>query len=180
MNGWSIAPIVALQSGATLSMSSGKNNKDDSTNANRPNLVSGVGPFLDPHRDRSVNRKAWFVQNEPGVPGGIGPGGVNGNSPRNSLRAPGYRDIDLGLFRDFRFERGLVFQIRGEATNAFNLISLSAPTAALTSGNDRKLSRPPAPSDPGRSAADFLIHRSRRNAACFGAPVERQNIPLAF
>jgi hypothetical protein len=46
--------------------------------------------------------------------------------------APGYRDIDLGVFRDFHFER-FTFQLRGEATNAFNLVSLNAPTANLKS-----------------------------------------------
>jgi hypothetical protein len=46
--------------------------------------------------------------------------------PRDYLRAPGYRDIDLGVFRDIHFER-FVFQIRGEATNAFNMVSLNAP-----------------------------------------------------
>jgi hypothetical protein len=36
------------------------------------------------------------------------------------------------VFRDFRFER-FTFQLRGEATNAFNLVSLNAPTANLKS-----------------------------------------------
>jgi hypothetical protein len=131
-------------------MSSGKDNNDDSANANRPDLVAGVSPFLSPHRNRTVSRNQWFntaafVQNGPGVAGGIGPGGADGNSPRNFLRAPGYRDVDLGLFRDFRFERGLVFQLRGEATNAFNLVSLSAPTSTLTSGNDGKITSATSP-----------------------------------
>jgi hypothetical protein len=105
----------------------------DSANANRPDLVPGVSAFLDPHRSRSVAVKAWFntaafMQNGPGVFGGIGPGGTDGNAPRADLRAPGYREIDLGVFRDFHFER-FTFQLRGEATNAFNLVSRNAPTA---------------------------------------------------
>ena len=77
--------------------------------------------------------KAWFntaafMQNGPGVFGGIGPGGTDGNAPRADLRAPGYREIDLGVFRDFHFER-FTFQLRGEAINAFNLVSRNAPTA---------------------------------------------------
>jgi hypothetical protein len=131
-------------------VSSGKDNNDDSANANRPDMVAGVSPFLSPHRSRSARRNEWFniaafVENGPGVPGGIGPGGADGNSPRNYLRAPGYRDVDLGLFRDFRFERGLVFQLRGEATNAFNLVSMSAPTSTLTSGNDGKITSATSP-----------------------------------
>ena len=116
---------------------------------NRPDLVPGVGAFLDPHRPRPVAAKAWFntaafTQNGPGVAGGIGPGGADGNAPRDYLRAPGYRDIDLGVFRDFRFER-FTFQLRGEATNAFNLVSLNAPTANLKSALNGQITSAASP-----------------------------------
>jgi hypothetical protein len=148
VNGWTISPIVSLQSGTPFSISTGSDKNFDSENANRPNLVPGVSAFLDPHRNRSVSRNAWFntaafTANGPGL--GIGIGGADGNTPRDYLRAPGYRDVDLGLLRDFRFERGLVFQIRGEATNAFNLVSMSAPTASLSSGNNGKITSAATP-----------------------------------
>jgi hypothetical protein len=73
------------------------------------------------------------------VAGGIGPGGADGNVGRNSLYGPGFKDIDLGLFRDIKFEHGIVFQLRGEATNVFNLVSLSNPTASLASANYGKI-----------------------------------------
>ena len=135
VNGWTVSPIVSLQSGSPFSVTTGSNKNFDSANANRPDLVAGVSPFLDPHRSRSDSRNEWFntaafVANGPGVAGGIGPGGADGNAPRDYLRAPGYRDIDLGLLRDFRFERGITFQVRGEATNVFNLVSMNAPTAS--------------------------------------------------
>ncbi len=150
VNGWTISPIVSLQSGSPFSITTGSNKNFDSANSNRPDLVSGVSPFLDPHRARSVSRAAWFntaafTANGPGVAGGIGPGGADGNAPRDYLRGPGYRDIDLGVLRDFRFERGLVLQLRGEATNAFNLVSLSNPTASLSSGNDGKITAASTP-----------------------------------
>jgi len=136
LNGWTISPIVSLQSGSPFTETTGSNRNFDSENANRPNLVPGVNAFLDPHRNRFTAAAEWFnpaafTPNGPGL--GIGPGGADGNAPRDYLRAPGYRDIDLGVFRDFRFERGVVFQIRGEATNAFNLVSLNAPTSTLSS-----------------------------------------------
>ena len=149
LNGWTISPIVSLQSGAPFSISSGTNNNFDSANANRPDLVPGVSPFLDPHRSRSAVAKEWFntaafTQNGPGVSGGIGPGGADGNAPRDYLRAPGYRDIDLGVFRNFRFER-FTFQLRGEATNAFNLVSLNAPTANLKSALNGQITSAASP-----------------------------------
>ena len=159
VNGWTISPIVSLQSGAPFTVTTGSNKNFDSSNNNRPDLVAGVRASLDPHRSRSASRLEWFntaafVANGPGVAGGIGPGGADGNSPRDYLRAPGYRDIDLGIFRDIHFERGMVFQIRGEATNVFNLVSLNAPSASgvaptvggsPTSGNFGKITGAASP-----------------------------------
>jgi hypothetical protein len=82
---------------------------------------------------------AAFTANGPGVAGGIGPGGADGDSRRNNLYGPGFKDVDLGLFRNITLERGVVFQLRGEATNVFNLVSLNNPTASLASGNDGKI-----------------------------------------
>jgi hypothetical protein len=143
-NGWTISPIYTLQSGPPFEITTGSNKNFDSENHNRPDMVAGVDPFLDPHRSRPVAANAWFnkaafMPNGPGVPGGIGPGGADGNTPRDSLRGPGYRDVDLALLRDFSLERGIVFQLRGEATNVFNLVSLSNPTANLASSLDGKI-----------------------------------------
>jgi len=159
INGWTISPIVSLQSGAPFTVTTGSNKNFDSSNNNRPDLAAGVNPVLSPSRSRSVSSKEWFntaafVANGPGVAGGIGPGGADGNSPRDYMRAPGYRDIDLGIFRDFHFEHGMVFQIRGEATNAFNMVSLNAPSASgvpptagasPTSGNFGKITGAASP-----------------------------------
>jgi hypothetical protein len=150
INGWTISPIVSLQSGAPFNISTGTNNNKDSANANRPNLISGVNAFLDPRRSRKDAIAEWFntaafIANGPGVTGGIGPGGADGNTPRDYLRAPGYRDIDLGFFRDIRFERGVTLQVRGEATNVFNLVSLNAPTANLASALNGKITAAASP-----------------------------------
>jgi hypothetical protein len=147
-NGWTISPIVTLYSGQPVNIVTGSNRNFDSANNNRPNLVKGVNAFLDPHRSRSVARNAWFntaafAPNGPGL--GIGPGGADGNTGRDYLRGPGYRDIDLGLFRTITFERGMALQIRGEATNVFNLVSLNNPTANLASSLNGKITSAASP-----------------------------------
>jgi hypothetical protein len=137
VNGWMISPIISLYSGTPVNVVSGSAYNGDPSSTNRPNRVPGVSAFLDPHRPRSVSRYAWFntaafVAN--GTPSngttGIGPGGADGNTPRDYLRAPGYRDVDMAMSRDFHLERGMVFELRGEATNVFNLVSLSGPNAS--------------------------------------------------
>ena len=79
------------------------------------------------------------MNNGPGVAGGIGPGGADGNVRRNTLYGPGFKDIDMGLFHTTKFEHGVEFQLRGEATNVFNLVSLSNPSGSLASANFGKI-----------------------------------------
>jgi hypothetical protein len=148
LNGWTIAPIVYLQSGGPFEITTGSTKNFDSNGHNRPDAIPGIDPFLNPHRCRVCSsgsevaewfNTAAFRANGPGVQGGIGPGGADGNVGRDSLLGPGYRDIDLGSFRNITFPRGIVFQLRGEATNVFNIVSLANPTASLSSGNNGKI-----------------------------------------
>jgi hypothetical protein len=147
LNGWTIAPVLSMTSGAPLNMLTGSNNNDDSQGNSRPNAVPGVSPILDHHRCRicatNSELSAWFntaafTKNGPGL--GIGPGGADGNVGRDSIIGPGFRDMDLGIFRNITFEHGIVFQFRAEATNALNWVSIGNPTvSSLTSGNEGKI-----------------------------------------
>jgi len=147
-NGWQISSIAFLHSGGPITPTTGSNKSFDSTNNQRPDAVPGQNPVLPHNRCRvcatNSETSAWFntaayTANGPGVLGGIGPGGADGNVARNSLYGPGFKDIDLAIFKNIKFERGIVFQLRGEATNAFNLVSLANPTATLSSGNYGKI-----------------------------------------
>jgi hypothetical protein len=77
-----------------------------------------------------------FIANGPGVTGGIGPGGADGNLSRNSLIGPGMKDMDAALLRDVKLERGMVFQFRADITNVMNWVSLGTPSDGnITSGS---------------------------------------------
>jgi hypothetical protein len=153
VNGWTISPLYYLQSGQPIEITTGTNASFDSANHNRPNLVPGVNATLDPSRCRVCTggvASAWFntaafTPNGAGLPGGIGPGGADGNTPRDYLRGPGYRSVDLGFFRDFHVWESMIFQFRGEATNVFNIVSLSNPTAQLNSANNGKITGAASP-----------------------------------
>ena len=128
LNGWELSAIVTLRSGTPLTISSGKDNNLDGTNNDRASVVGN--PFLDPNRSRAEASALWFntaafVTN---------PTGMEGTSGRNIITSPGTRNVDLGLFRNFKIYERLRLQARAEMTNAFNLVSLSAPSATLTSG----------------------------------------------
>jgi Carboxypeptidase regulatory-like domain len=142
VNGWRISPIVTLNSGNPLNITTGAANNADGYLYDRPNLVPGVSPFLSPHRSRAAVAAAWFntaafVPNGPGL--GIGPYGVDGNTPRDFLRSPGYKDVDLGIFRTVSLWEHVRLELRAEAINAFNIVSLSPPTATLSSPADGQI-----------------------------------------
>jgi hypothetical protein len=146
-NGWQISPIAYFHTGTPFTVTTGANKSFDSTNNQRPDAVPGINPKV-AHGCRVCSTgselSAWFniaafTANGPGVLGGIGPGGADGNVSRNSLYGPGFRDIDLGLFHTTKFAHGVEFQLRGEATNVFNMVSLSNPTASLASANFGKI-----------------------------------------
>jgi hypothetical protein len=147
LNGWEISSIVTLDSGMPANIISGGDaNENGYTSSNRPNVVPGTSAFLSPHRSRPAAAAEWFnpaaftpIVFTSGTGNGIGPFGADGNTPHDYLRSPGFRDIDLGLFRTFSFAEGIKFQFRAEATNAFNLVSLAAPNVTLSSPNVGKI-----------------------------------------
>ncbi|HSE21970.1 MAG TPA: carboxypeptidase regulatory-like domain-containing protein [Pyrinomonadaceae bacterium] len=128
LNGWSIAPIIKLRSGLPFTVTNGNvdANLDGQTN-DRAQLIGD--PHLDnPTAERWFNTAA-FVQNK--VVTGVA---VDGNSPRNLLDAPGYRNVDLAISRDFNLNERFKLRFRAEATNVFNMVSLGQPGAAVPSG----------------------------------------------
>jgi hypothetical protein len=49
------------------------------------------------------------------------------------LRGPTFKDVDLAISRDFVFKEHLDLQLRADAYNVFNLVSLSPPGATVGS-----------------------------------------------
>jgi outer membrane receptor protein involved in Fe transport len=145
VNGWGISPVVYLISGGPFTVNTGSNKNFDTAGQSRPNAVPGVSPKLDPHRCRVCATNsvltAWFnnaayTANGPGLPGGIGPGGADGNVGRDTLIGPGLKDMDAVLSRNITFERGMVFQFRADFTNVLNWVNLSNPSSGnITSGS---------------------------------------------
>jgi hypothetical protein len=88
-----------------------------------------VNPLLDPDRPRPEVIRQWFntaafVENPPGT---------DGITPRNWLEGPGYKIVDIGLFRNFGLAGRRQLQFRVEATNAFNMVNLNNPTTNVRS-----------------------------------------------
>jgi hypothetical protein len=127
LNGWQVSAIITLESGTPFNVTRGSDVNLDGNNNDRVNVVGN--PYLDPNRSRSDVSNAWFNTAAFAAPAT----GTDGNLGRNVLDAPGVRNVDLGLFRNFRFRERFNLQARGELTNALNLVNLNGPTGTLSS-----------------------------------------------
>ncbi len=133
LNGWTISPIVNLGSGQPFSVTSGKDNNFDGLSNDRANLVGN--PYLNADRSRAETTAMWFNT----AAFASNPIGTDGTSARNLLDAPGFRNVDMGLFRDFKYRERTKVQFRAEFTNVFNMVSLNAPNSALSSTSFGKI-----------------------------------------
>ncbi|AFL89190.1 putative collagen-binding protein [Terriglobus roseus DSM 18391] len=121
LNQWQISTITKLHSGTPYTILNGLDaNLDGSSTNDRAQLV---GDF---HlANRSVSQ--WFnttaFQQNAATTGAA----VDGNSSRNMMTGPFYKDVDLSLMRQFPLFRESSLQIRADGTNALNLTSYNTP-----------------------------------------------------
>jgi hypothetical protein len=126
-NGWSISAIVTMRSGGPLTITNGSDSNLDGNNNDRANLVGD--PVLDPNRPRNEVVAAWFNT----AAFALVANGQDGTAGRNIIDGPGLKNVDLGIFRDFRLTERFKMQFRAEATNAFNIVNLNNPQTSRTS-----------------------------------------------
>lgn len=127
LDGWTVSAITTFRSGAPFTVTNGTDRNLDGNTNDRANLIGN--PRLDPNRPRSETTAMWF---DPAA-FAITPLGQDGTSGRNILDAPGRRNVDVAVFRDFSIHERFTLQFRTEMTNAFNLVNLSGPTSGLNS-----------------------------------------------
>jgi Carboxypeptidase regulatory-like domain/TonB dependent receptor-like, beta-barrel len=124
IGGWSLSVWASFKSGLPLTVTSGVDSNFDGNSNDRADLIGN--PFLDPNRPRSQVVAQWFniaafskttqAANS-----------FDGTAGRNILDGPGLKNVDMGIFREFRVAESKRLQFRAEATNALNMVNLSAP-----------------------------------------------------
>jgi len=121
INGWSISPIVRLHTGIPFNVSNGADANFDGNNNDRPQLI-GNPHVADPNAFMWFNTAA-FAKNSPvnGKP-------VDGSAPRNFLDGPGYKNVDLAVFRNFAVTERFKLEFRAEASNVLNIVNLNNPS----------------------------------------------------
>ena len=126
-NGWQANGILTLQSGLPITINSGVDNSLSGVGNDYADYVPGVSL----RRPTGASKiKEWFN------PAAFQKNAIGtfGNVPRNSLRGPGYEDLDMSLFKDIATERRIHGQFQAEVFNALNHTNLANPTASVSSG----------------------------------------------
>jgi hypothetical protein len=124
---WNIAPLIRYQSGLPVNPVTGKDNSLTGVGNDRPNVASSVMYTGAPHglKYQYVNPNLYTAN----------PLGAFGNAAHNSLRGPGYFDVDLALAREFKLMERLALHVRGEAFNALNHPNFNGPNGNIASSN---------------------------------------------
>jgi hypothetical protein len=106
LNDWTVSGIFTLQSGTPLTVTSGQDRNFDGITTDRPDIIGD--PTLDSGRAREELIEQWFNTTVFALPAA----GLDGTSGRSIIDGPGYRNVDLGLFRDVSLPGGTMFQFR--------------------------------------------------------------------
>jgi hypothetical protein len=137
LGGWQFNGIGIFQSGAPFSVSCSQAyprcdfNADGTTN-DRVNLPAFGTDLGDPSQDDWLNGVFTAVDFTNPAPG------TYADQPRNAFRGPGFKNIDVSLFKNFavpgtRGARSAKLQVRLEAFNIGNWVNLNNPSSSVTS-----------------------------------------------
>lgn len=123
VNDWTLSGVVTLQSGVPLAIAQTTNNNAFAGfGSQRPNLVGD--PNL-PASERTTSR--WFDTSAFSA----APPFTIGSSPRNPVRGPAYRSLDLAIVRRVPLAGRAAVELRGEVFNATNTPALGAPNTTV-------------------------------------------------
>jgi hypothetical protein len=122
-NGWQIAGVVSLQSGLPLAITQITNfNAFAGFGVQRPNIVADVNLSADQRSAAKFFNTAAFV---------AAPQFSLGNSSRNPVRGPAYRDTDLAFIKNSKIKEAVNLQLRAEIFNLTNTPALAQPNGML-------------------------------------------------
>jgi hypothetical protein len=132
LGGWQASGIWSMRSGLPLNILSGNNNTLGSTNAGnasqRPDN-NGHSAFIGgPVEDRLNKYFDTSVFSQPAAY-------TFGNTGRTlpDVRGPGVRNVDVALFKSFKYRERLTAQFRGEAFNGTNTVQFGHPNVTRNS-----------------------------------------------
>ncbi len=125
LNGWSVNGIINAQSGVPVAVTQATNfNAFAGFGSQRPNLIGN--PNLPANRQTAAR---WFDTSA----FALAPQFTVGTSSRNPVRAPHYRNIDLGIIKRTNLTETTNLEFRAEIFNLTNTPPLGSPNTSFGS-----------------------------------------------
>jgi len=144
-NGWELAPLIHIQSGAPFTVTSGQDNSLTDVGNDRPNLIPGVNPYAEVkfHKGTGVANRGYLnpaafqqVWQTAGCASATANGcpalGTYGNISRNSFHGPRQLQFDAQISRVFPIHESWTTTLRLEAFNVLNHPDFNIPTGGTT------------------------------------------------
>ena len=142
LGGWQVSSFFTMQSGAPFTVLNGVDPTGALAgidglvgNAIRPNLNTNLDLGSMTVEEIRAAGGASLFRPLCGMPSAPCAGERVGNVPRNSLRADGIGNVDVGIMKNTRFANGQNIQIRFELFNATNTRNFGIPDGRINSAN---------------------------------------------
>lgn len=131
VSGWQVNSIVTIATGIPFGVTSGVNqsgNASTGAGTDRPSFAPGftaASPIVtgNPSQWPSLATPVWFNPRAFVLP----QRGTFGNTGKNFLVGPNYRDVDFSIFKTTRVNERLSAEFRAEAFNLFNRVNFTNP-----------------------------------------------------
>lgn len=127
--GWNVSLINTLQSGQPINFRISTTTLSGGLTVIRPDVTGPIKTGYTPATNGSATA-VTYVQN-PQVFFDQGANGF-GNLGRNVVQGPGFKNLDLALWKDTKINERFMLRIRAEAFDALNLVNFTNPVTTLT------------------------------------------------
>jgi hypothetical protein len=130
LGNWQVSGIISAYSGIPLTFTVGGNNNNGGTlktpgNTQTPNQVAPIQIL------KGINTSPWLTTASFAQPTGA----VFGNLGRNPISGPGLFDLNVSLFKDFKFGERWQFELRCDSFNLTNTPEFANPVTDITSSS---------------------------------------------
>jgi Carboxypeptidase regulatory-like domain len=128
IGGWQLGGISTVHSGQPINLTSGLDNSLTGIGSDTPDVVGNYAIANHSKADAAAHwfNPAAFKQNAIGTFGTLGV---------NTLRGPGYMNVDLNIQKNFLIAERYGIEFRTSMYNAFNHANLNNPATVLTSAS---------------------------------------------
>jgi hypothetical protein len=123
---WQLNTIASFYSGTPLNIFSGVDTAGlGGASSQRPDLVSGVSPYAEGSDPLQIINPAAFK---------FPAAGTFGNLKRGSIRAPGIKNVDFSVAKNWKVGERIGFQFRAEMFNVFNFVNFRGHNLSVAGG----------------------------------------------